>query len=137
MTNFIKFTKIDNIGLVLFLSLYVISGYGKITDFRNTSNLLKEKFESKFPVSFPQIFYDFTLVLVIILLILGSLILFILYNKNSKNSKKLLKLLCIKFILFTILATYLYHIPAVGYDFYAVLKNISIIGGFLIIYGSK
>tara|TARA_A100001015_G_scaffold315298_1_gene426805 strand:- start:7458 stop:7871 length:414 start_codon:yes stop_codon:yes gene_type:complete len=137
MSSFIKFTKIDNIGLILFLSLYVISGYGKITDFRNTSDILKEKFENKFPVSLPQIFYDFTLVLVIILLIFGSLTLFLLYNKNSKNSKKLLKLLCIEFILFTLLATYLYHTPAVGHDFYAVLKNTSIIGGFLIIYGSK
>ena len=134
--TFKKLLKPNNIGLILFLSLYIISGYGKIKDFRNTSNTLKQKFENKFPISFPQLFYDFILVLVIKLLIFGSIMLFILYNSNNKNSKIMLKLLCIKFILFTILATYLYHTPPVGHDFYAVLKNISIVGGFLIIYGN-
>tara|TARA_B100000683_G_C12413250_1_gene524698 strand:- start:777 stop:1181 length:405 start_codon:yes stop_codon:yes gene_type:complete len=124
-----------NIGIILFLSLYVISGYGKIKDFRNTSNTLKDKFENKFPVSLPQKFYDFTLVLVIILLTFGSVLLFILHNSKGKNNKKILKLLCIEFILFTILATYLYHTPPVDRDFYDCLKNTSIVGGFLIIYG--
>lgn len=124
-----------NLGIIIFLSLYVISGYGKIKDFRNTSNTLKEKFETKFPVSFSQKFYDFTLVLVIILLTFGSVLLFILHNSNGKTKKILLKLLCIEFIFFTIMATYLYHTPPVGRDFYDCLKNISIVGGFLIIYG--
>ena len=124
-----------NLGIIVFLSLYVISGYGKITDFRNTSNTLKEKFENKFNVPLPQLFYDFTLVLVIILLIFGSLLLFILHNSKGKNKKILLKILCIEFILFTILATYLYHTPPVDRDFYDCLKNTSIVGGFLIIYG--
>ena len=75
-----------NLGIIVFLSLYVISGYGKITDFRNTSNTLKEKFETKFPVSLPQKFYDFTLVLVIILLTFGSVLLFILHNSKGKNN---------------------------------------------------
>lgn len=124
-----------NLGIIIFLSLYVISGYGKITDFRNTSNTLKEKFENKFPISLPQKFYDFSLVLVIILLIFGSVLLFILHNSKGKNKKILLKLLCIEFISFTILSTYLYHTPPTGRDFYDCLKNTSIVGGFLIIYG--
>lgn len=124
-----------NLGIIIFLSLYVISGYGKITDFRNASNTLKEKFENKFQVSLPQKFYDFSLVLVIILLIFGSVLLFILHNSKGKNKKILLKLLCIEFISFTILSTYLYHTPPTGRDFYDCLKNTSIVGGFLIIYG--
>ena len=117
-----------NLGIIIFLSLYVISGYCKITDFINTSNTLKEKFENKFPVSLPQNFYDFSLVLVIILLIFGSVLLFILHNSKGKNKKILLKLLCIEFISFTILSTYLYHTPPTGRDFYDCLKNTSIVG---------
>jgi uncharacterized membrane protein YphA (DoxX/SURF4 family) len=132
MINVKKLFEPINIGLILLLHLYILSGFGKIKNFEETSNGLKEKFEEKFPVSFNINFYKFTLCLVILLLTVGSFLLF--YLHYSKQNKNLIKILCIKFILFTILATYLYHIPAVGHNFYAVLKNICIIGGFLIIY---
>lgn len=128
-----KLLEPKNLGLILLLHLYIVSGFGKIKNFEETSNGLKEKFEEKFPVSFNIYFYKFTLCLVILLLTVGSFLLF--YLHYFKKNKYLLKLLCIEFILFTILATYLYHIPATGHNFYATLKNICIIGGFLLIYG--
>ena len=77
-----------NLGLILLLHLYVVSGFGKIKNFEETSNGLKEKFEEKFPVSFNINFYKFTLCLVILLLIVGSCLLF--YLHYSKKNKYLL-----------------------------------------------
>lgn len=125
-----KYININNLGLVLLLSLYFISGINKINNYCNISIDLKNKFETKFPVNFPLIFYNFTMILVILLLTLGSLLLILYKNKSINNYILILKFL---FISFTILATYLYHIPAVGHNYYAVIKNISIVGSFLLI----
>ena len=73
------------------------------------------------------------MVLVILLLTLGSVLLIILENIDINYKNILIKLICMLFISFTILATYLYHYPPVGHDLYAFMKNISIIGGFLLI----
>ena len=126
-----KYISINNVGLALLLSLYIISGINKINNYCNISIDLKNKFETKFPVNFPLNFYKFTMILVILLLTIGSLLLMLFKNTNIKNNNILI--LKFLFVSFTILATYLYHIPATGHNYYAVLKNISIIGGFLLI----
>ena len=79
-----KYININNIGLVLVLSLYFISGINKFNNYCNISIDLKNKFETKFPVNFPLIFYNFTMILVILLLTLGSLLL-ILYKNTIIN----------------------------------------------------
>lgn len=131
MNNLFKNNRI--IGISLLVSLYILSGINKINDFNNVSEGLKSKFENKFPVDLPILFYKFTLILVILLLIGGSLLLIILDQLDFNYKEIILKLLSLLFILFTLFATYLYHFPATGHDYYAALKNISIVGGFLLI----
>ena len=136
MKNIIDKFNSKNIGISLLVSMYIFSGINKILNFNNISKELQAKFEIKFPVKLPLIFYKFTMILVISLLTCGSFILLLLHNIEIKYKNIIIQILSILFILFTLLATYLYHYPPVGHDLYAFMKNISIIGGFLIIYSS-
>ena len=126
------------IGKICLIILYLISGLGKIKNFNPTSIDLKNKFENKFKfVNLPLFFYKMILFFVILLLIFGSL--WISFSKYLPLNISKIYLNYFNFfikyalILFTTLATYLYHYPAVGKDFHHFFKNLSIIGGFLIL----
>ena len=121
---------LENFEYILIFLLYIFSGYGKIINFEETANGLHKK----------QIFNLFTLeisklaiILTILLLICGSII--VIYDKFKPNkvNKKFIYYLKISFIVFTILATYLYHYPDSKPQKIHFLKNCSIIGGLLLI----
>lgn len=136
MKKLINIINFRNLGIFLLISMYIFSGINKIFNFNNISKELKNKFENKFNVNLPINFYKFTMVLVILLLVVGSLLLLIIDNINIIYKLQILKLLCVLFISFTGLATYLYHYPPIGNEVYSFMKNISIIGGFLILLSS-
>ena len=70
--------------------------------------------------------------LVIVLEILGPII--IIYNSQTYNLSQLSYYSSISLAIFTILATYLYHNPIKQKgQFYYFMKNVSIIGGLLIL----
>ena len=97
----------DKIGIILILILYIFSGINKILNFNNTVEVLQSKkliFES-------ELFSQISIVIVILLLTIGSILLIIsLFNEN--NTFKLIgKYLNISFIIFTIMATLLFHYP--------------------------
>ena len=126
------------IGKICLMILYLISGLGKIRNFNPTSIDLKNKFENKFKfVNLPLFFYKMILFFVILLLLFGSLWIsfseYITLNLNKNYLNYFNFFIKYTLILFTILATYLYHYPAIGNNYYHFYKNISITGAFLIL----
>lgn len=117
------------IGIILFLILYLLSGFNKALNFIPTVELT----QTKFPIKLPLWFFKLTIVGVIILLTIGSLLLIVNTFTNKFNKLAFYTTICM--ILFTIMATLMFHYPPVGADKYHFQKNLSIIGGFFIILG--
>ena len=112
---------------VLCLSLlFVVSAIGKINNFSATVNSLKSVFWIK---KLPNWFYQLSIMGVIVLLI-GAPIILVCAVLNPMYSI-FAKLACYALILFTILATLLYHYPTDPSQRNDFMKNVSIIGGFL------
>lgn len=114
------------IGSFLLLLIFFISGFNKIT---NTVSLSSGLY-SKLPF-LPQILCNLAIYGVIILEIIAPMMILytIVYNKNKKQSYYL----TIMLIIFTILATILYHSPLQAKQYYYFMKNVSIIGGLLLL----
>ena len=115
------------IGNIFILILYILSGIKKLFSFNSTVNALK----SKFPINMPMIFYKLAIVGVIILLTIGSL--FLNYSIFTEKYKKESSYVIILFIAFTIAATLLFHLPTDQAQQIQFLKNLSIIGGFILL----
>lgn len=139
----------------LIVIMFVISGVGKIKNFKATSAGLQQRFPKlPAPMNFsptmaasegipglglPIQFFQLSIFGVIVLLLLGPMILManvIPYFKRMAPSllSKLAQLSSMGLAIFTVLATLLYHLPPVGPDFYATLKNTSITGAFILLY---
>jgi len=107
--------------------LFISAGFEKINDFSKTVNGLKNKVN--LDIDFDL--YKLAIIIVIILEIFAPLIIL-----NSIQSKKYYKhayYATLSLIIFTVLATYLYHLPATGSNYYKILSNIALIGGLLLL----
>ena len=116
------------IGALLLNALYVISAYGKIVGFKGTVGSLKNVFWIK---NLPDWFYELAIFLVIALLLVGPGV--IMYSFYDSSYSLYAKYACYALAVFTLLATLLYHMPVDTNQKNHMLKNISIIGGFLIL----
>lgn len=117
------------IGKILLLSIFLLSGISKIKNFKGTVSGFKNVF---FPKKLPNFIYNLIIFLVIVLEILGPII--IIYNSQTYNLPELSYYSSISLAIFTLLATYLYHNPMTQKgQFYYFMKNVSIIGGLLIL----
>ena len=115
---------------VLLVLFFVLAGYNKIFSFNNTSNMLQKKVSNIIPnLNLPNNFYQFVILLVIILELIAPLIPLHYLIYQDKYMKKYAKLSIYLLIIFTILATGLFHLPATGNNYYSVMSNISTIGG--------
>ena len=119
----------SKIGIVLVLAMYVLSGVNKFLDFDGTVNITSQKF----PIKFPKWFFQLTIVGVVLLLTFGSSLL--IYNEFTDKLADYAKVTTVLMIIFTILATMMFHFPPVGKDKYHFQKNVSIIGAFFLILG--
>ena len=113
---------------ILILLMYFISGKNKLLSFKNTVNGFKNKF---IITNLPAIFYKLTIVLVILLEIIAPII--IIYSLYVSLYIKYAYYSSISLAIFTALATLLYHFPPYGADYYAFMKNITAIGGLLLL----
>ena len=113
------------LGTLLLLIMYFLSGFDKITNFDNISKGLKNK------ISFPIILCKLSIILVIILEICAPVLIIysLVYGKYTYYSYIATNLL----IAFTIFATILYHFPTQPNQYYYFMKNLSIIGGLLLL----
>ena len=119
---------IKSIGALLLNAIFVISAYGKIIGFKGTVNSFKSVFWMK---DLPHLFYQFTIFIVIVLLLAGPGV--IMYSFYDKSYSEYAKYACYALAGFTLLAGLLYHMPVDSNQKNHLLKNISIVGGFLIL----
>ena len=120
--------NITLISAILINILYYASAYGKINNLTVVAKGLKNIFWIQ---GLPLWFFQFTIFCVIILLIVAPSI--IILASVNKNYKLYGKLSCYALIAFTILATLLYHFPTDPNEKINFMKNLSIIGGFLLL----
>ena len=116
------------ISTVFITLLFFISGFHKITDFKN---VVKEFMgRTKMPFFLSKII----IICVILLEIVGPFIIsFYSYSSNAELYTYT-KLSLLALIVFTVLATLLYHFPPFGANYYSFMSNLSTLGGLLLLY---
>lgn len=114
------------ISVNVMMIMFFLSGIDKMINFYKISN----EFTTKTPVKIPiQIAYLAIIVAIIIELAAPILINVGLIKKN----KKLVLYSTLFLIVFTVLATLLYHFPPIGYQYYPFMSNLTTIGGLMLI----
>lgn len=108
--------------------LFFISGFHKIKDFMNVVKGFMNK--TTIPLSLAKIIISGVILLEIIAPFIISLYS---YNSNPKLYTYT-KLSLLGLIIFTILATLLYHFPPFGENYYSFMSNLSTLGGLLLLY---
>ena len=118
--------SLNILGIFLLLFMYFLSGLNKISSVSNISKGLKSR------LSFLSLFIcKFVIICVIILEICAPIL--ILYSATYGKYKYYSYIVSILLICFTVLATLLYHFPTQPNQYYFFIKNISIIGGLILL----
>jgi len=115
----------NKIGIILFLAMYILSGVNKAFKFMPTVKLT----QSKFPIKFPLWFFKLAIVGVVLLLTIGSGLM--VYSTYTNKLRKYSYYTSILMIIFTIMATFLFHPPLT--DKIHFMKNTSIVGAFFLL----
>jgi hypothetical protein len=115
------------IAVTLVTLLFLLSGIKKRKNITGAAKYL----QSKVKVNVDFSLYKLAIVGVIIVQILCPLI--ILYHIHSKKYKQYAKISVNLLILFSIIATLLFHYPPVGKDYNSFMSNLSTIGGLMLI----
>lgn len=120
------------IGALCLLALFIGSGINKIKNFKTTVDLLSKK--SGFNMM-SKIVSKIAITIAIILLLAGSLyILYTIFVKQEQKNKSCYNFIVIALVLFTILATILFHNfivdPSQKIHF---MKNLAIVGGLILL----
>ena len=116
------------ISTIILLFIFFSSGIFKFLNFKNTTKGFKKMFLFK---KLPNFFYSLIIGLVIILEIVGPLV--IVYNKLTGKLTDVSYYSTLSLVIFTILATIMYHSPTKKGQYYYFMKNTSIIGGLLLL----
>ena len=114
---------------ILLLFIFIVAGVGKITNFTDTATGMKNMTNLKF---LPNIFFKFAIFMAVLIEIGASLI--VIGNIFNLTSNKLAKYSIISLIIFTILATLIYHFPTNPGQKNPFMKNVAIIGGLIAYY---
>lgn len=113
----------------LLLLLFLVSGYEKFFTIKETASGLQNKLNWQF-LSL-EVFMLAIIIVVIIELLCPPIIL---YSLHTNTYKREAYYSILALVVFTILATLVYHNPLLSQkEYYAFLKNLSIIGGLLIL----
>jgi uncharacterized membrane protein YphA (DoxX/SURF4 family) len=108
--------------------LFFISGFHKIKDFMKVVKGFMNK--TTIPLSIAKIIISGVILLEIVAPFIIALYS---YNYNPKLYTYT-KLSLLGLIVFTILATLLYHFPPFGENYYSFMSNLSTLGGLLLLY---
>ena len=113
----------------LLLSMFIISGFNKLFNFKETVDSFTKKLKFS-----NTVISNFIITLVILLEIIAPLLIIYYFISGSTNCKKYAYYSAISLCIFTILATILYHPPKMLYKkslgFWA---NLTLIGGLLLL----
>lgn len=108
--------------------LFFISGFHKIKDFMKVVKGFMNKI--KVPLLLAKL-----IISGVILLEIAAPLIVALYSYNANpNLYTYAKLSLLGLIIFTILATLLYHFPPFGTNYYSFMSNLSTLGGLLLLY---
>lgn len=110
----------------LLIIMFFLSSFSKIVNYPNVVKGFGKRF-SKQLFKMPEIFYMMSVVFAILIQFFCPLI--IMYSVYNKKYKEYGYYACLTLILFTILATYLYHFPPYGKEYYPFVSNVTTIGG--------
>jgi uncharacterized membrane protein YphA (DoxX/SURF4 family) len=113
---------------ILITLLFFLSGFNKIKDFSQVSIGLAKK------TRLPLMLSKLAIVIVIILEIIAPFIITVSTYYPSARMEMYAKLSILGLIVFTVLATLLYHFPPYGTNAYSFMSNISTIGGLMLLY---
>lgn len=121
----------NSIGIFLATIMFFLAGVKKIFNFHNVSLGLQKRLANKLFLDLPLYFSYVAIIGVILLEILAPLLMN--YSYYTKKYYKYAKYACYALILFVIMATYLYHFPPFGSEYYPFMSNLTFIGGLIII----
>lgn len=121
----------NNLGIFLLTIMFFLSGFDKIINFKNVSLGLQNKLSQKLFLNLPLYFSYLSIILVILLEIFAPILMN--YSYYVKKYYKYSKYATYLLILFVIMATYLYHFPATGSQYYPFMSNLALIGGLIIL----
>ncbi len=107
---------------LLVLLLFISSGLEKVFSVQSNSKLLQTK------IGVPLGVCTLVILGVIVLELVGSGV--ILYSASTGSRKNLARISIVGLILFTVLATVLFHMSEPS----QILKNLSVIGGLILLY---
>ena len=108
--------------------LFFLSGFNKIKGFVSTAKGLSKR--TNFPLALAKI----VIVGVILLEIFAPFIISVYAYTHNPLLRGYAILSVIGLIIFTVLATILYHFPPQGQNLYSCMSNLSTIGGLMLLY---
>ena len=111
----------------LLIILFFLSGFDKINNVNKLADGLKNKVNLNINIDL----YKLAIIIVILLEIFAPII--IMYSIQYKKYYKHAYYSTIGLILFTILATFLYHFPATGKNYYSFMDHVALVGGLMLL----
>jgi len=111
---------------LLITLLFFLSGFHKIKDFVNVTKGFSNK--TRIPLSLAKLIIIGVILLEIIAPLIITLQSFYPYNIIYT------KISIISLIIFTVMATLIYHFPPIDSNYYSFMSNISTIGGLTLLY---
>ena len=112
----------------MILLMYFLAGINKARNFSGTVSGFKNMFFLK---KLPNIFYQFAIIMVIILEIVAPII--ILYSLQTNLYTDIANYSCLGLGIFTILATLIYPFPPNGSQYYPFIKNVTATGALFLL----
>ena len=106
--------------------MFFLSSFSKIKNYQEVVKGFGKKFDNKL-FNMPQVFYMMSIIIAIFIQFFCPLI--IMYSIYDKKYSIYGSIACLIIALFTILATYLYHFPPSGKEYYPFMSNVTTIGG--------
>tara|TARA_B110000211_G_scaffold233777_1_gene300940 strand:- start:303 stop:665 length:363 start_codon:yes stop_codon:yes gene_type:complete len=106
--------------------MFFLSSFSKISDYSNVVKGFKKRFSEKL-FDMPDIFYKLSIIFAIFIQFFCPLI--ILYSVYNPKYYMYGFYATLSLIIFTIKATYLYHFPPYGKEYYPFMGNLTTVGG--------
>ncbi len=120
----------QNIIAVIFLVIiYILAGFNKIFNFHQNVNGLQSRFLFR---SLPSYFSTIGIFTAIIIEILAPIVILFSLFYFSNTLKMFTQTSIYSLILFTLLASFLYHPPTDANEKIPFLKNMGLVGGFIL-----
>ena len=113
---------------IIITFMFFVSGIDKLLHF----NKVVSGFEKRFPTQMFPYFHELAILIALILEIVAPIVIvYSIYNKKYYTSAIVAT---IALIVFTIIATLIYHFPPFGNTYYPFISNITTLGGLFLLW---